>query len=217
MRWLRGVALGLMLAVIALATLTARAVVDGQSEMRASDAAFDQGQLRDSLDHARRAAVLYAPGAPHVGAAYARMIAIAVGAESTGHPRTAEIAWRAIRGAALETRHLWIPRKAELDRANANLARLEAQAQAQARGAPDAKQLHADEKRALADLDRDTAPRGNWVIVLGLGFALAVSGLGIVGLRGVGPGGELLLERSRVGLVLAVVGVVCWLLAVWRA
>lgn len=208
-------ALGLMLAVIALATLTARAVVDGQAEMRASDAAFDAGHLRDSLDHARRAAVLYAPGAPHVRAAYARMIAIAVGAESTGRPRTAEMAWRAVRGAALETRHLWVPERAALTRANANLARLQAQAEAGA--VPDAKQLKADEQRALADLNRDTAPRGSWVIVLGLGFALAATGLGIVAVRGVGPGGELLLERARVGLVIAVVGVVCWVLAVWQA
>ncbi|MEB2311309.1 MAG: hypothetical protein OZ921_13185 [Sorangiineae bacterium] len=218
MRWLRGVALGLMLAVIAFAALTARAVRDGRRELEASDAAFDQGHLREAMDHARRAAVLYAPGAPHVDAAYARLIAIATGAEATGRPRIAEMAWRAVRGAALETRTLVILRRAELERANANLARLAARAQAAAAGGPeDSDRLGADERRALAELGRDTAPRGEWVLVLGLGFVLSALGLGLLGMRAVGPGGELIAERSRAGLVVTLVGVACWLLAVWQA
>ena len=123
-RVLRTIALSLLVIVLALAALTARAMLEGRRELAESDAAFDQGDLHGATEHARRAAVLYAPGAPHVPKAYARLTAIAVGAEAAGDRREAESAWRAIRGAALETRHLWIPERAHLARANEALARL---------------------------------------------------------------------------------------------
>lgn len=211
-RWLRGTALGLSLLVLAVAALTARAVVDGGREMKQSDAAFNRGELRVAIDHARRAAVLYAPGAPHVTRAYARLDAIAVGAEAAGQPETARMAWRAVRAAALETRHVWIPERAQLERANQNLARLEA-----TDGAGGAKATAKAQKRALAELERDSAPAALWVILLFVGFLLSLSGLSVVALRGVTPDGRLVLVKARIGLVLAIVGAACWTIAVWRA
>ncbi len=210
-RWLRGVALALMLFVMAVAALTARAVIDGNRQMRLSDAAFNQGDLRTAIDHARRAAVLYAPGAPHVAQAYERLDAIALGAEAAGQTETARMAWRAVRGAALETRHVWIPERAQLDRANQNLARLEAGSSGAA---------HADQqarKRALAELQRDSAPAAVWVMLLSLGFLLALGGLWLVVVRGVTRDGRLVLSQARLGLILAIVGAACWTIAVWRA
>ncbi len=55
-----------------MAAVTARAVNDGEGQMRRSDAAFNRGDLLESMLHARGAAVMYAPGAPHVARAYAR-------------------------------------------------------------------------------------------------------------------------------------------------
>jgi hypothetical protein len=210
--WLRRVAIFLMLCVLAAAMLTARVVHDGRLEMVASDAAFDRGDVRSATVHARRAAVLYAPGAPHVTPAYQRLIAIAVGAEAAGDMDAARTAWRAVRGAALETRHLWIPRRTELQRANQSLARLQSLAAAAPRGDV-AKTL----QRALGQLERDDAAPAIWVAALMFGFATAALGLGLVGWRGVTPEGRITLAGARIGLLLAVIGAACWTLAAWKA
>jgi len=212
-RWLRGLSLGLLLALLAMAVVTFRAVHDGEEQMRQSDAAFNRGDLLESMLHARSAAVLYAPGAPHVTRAYARLQAIAVGAEAAGQRRTAEAAWRAMRGAALETRHVWVPRAAELARANENLLRLQQQALPDT---PDTDPKAAAE-RARRDLGRDDAPSTTWLGVLIAGFVSAALGLVWVGLRGVTAAGELTLGRAKLGILLSILGAACWTVAVWRA
>jgi hypothetical protein len=243
-RWLRGIALSLMLAVLACAAITARAVGDGEAELRRSDAAFNRGELTAALEHARRAAIDYAPGAPHVARAYARLIAIAVGAEAQGKPHLALAAWRAVRGAELETRHLWIPHRRELERANRSLARLEATpppppdarqitgpltpSAATSAGAPspdasgaaarataaDAQAEHAVEQRLLGELQREQSPDAYWVLALGIGFAAAALGLALVAWRGVSPEGRLTLFHAKLGLVLTALGAACWTIAV---
>ena len=209
--WLRRLAVTLMTLVLAAALLTARVVVDGEQEMRLSDEAFHRGDVRTAVLHARRAAVLYAPGAPHVRPAYDRLVAVALGAEAAGDTNVARTAWRAVRGAALETRHLWITHRAELERADRNLARLQTVPTQSKPGS------EADLKRALSSLGTDDAPHAIWVIVLGLGFACATAGLALVGWRGVTPGGKITLGNAKVGVVLALLGALCWTLAVFRA
>src|SRR5688572_14250308 len=105
--WLRRIALGLLAVVLTLAAVTAKVLADGERHMRASEEAFDSGKLREAIISARRAATLYAPGAPHVDAAYGRLAAVAVGAEAAGQIDVARQSWEAIRSAALESRHVW--------------------------------------------------------------------------------------------------------------
>jgi hypothetical protein len=212
--WLRITALGLLLAVMALAVLTARAVIEGRQQLGESDRAFNAGDLRAATVHARRAAVLYAPGAPHVSEAYVRLNAIALGSEAANNPEMAILAYSAVRGAALETRHLWIPYKAELERANLGLARLEARAQSPLVPAGTPEQI---QERALRALERDDAPRAPWVIALLLGFALSVSGLVVTVLRGFGVDGRLVPAHARLGVALTVIGAACWAIAAWKA
>src|ERR1041385_469444 len=107
--WFRRTALGMLLAVLVLATLTARMIVEGEAELKASDASFDRGDLAEATLHARRAATLYAPGAPHVAAAFERLRAIALGAEASGNVNMARRAWGASRGALLERRNIGAP------------------------------------------------------------------------------------------------------------
>lgn len=164
--------------------------------------------------HARRAAVLYAPGAPHVADAYARLVAIAVGSESAGNVEMAELAWRAVRGAALETRHLWVPHRSELERANQSLARLEARSVASLTPQANVEDIAA---RAKRELERDVEPRTPWVVVLVLGFVLATTGLAFTAVRGVRPDGRLETRAARLGLLLTLVGAICWALAAFRA
>ena len=97
---LRALSLLLMSGLLLLAATTARAITDGARSMTDSDVAFDRGELRTSILHARRAATLYAPGAPHVGHAYERLRAIALGSEASGQPQLAYLAWQAMRSLA---------------------------------------------------------------------------------------------------------------------
>ncbi len=175
--------------------------------MRESDRAFHQGDVRTAAQYARRAAVLYAPGAPHVTRAYARLKAIAAGAEAAGDRALAETAWRSVRGAALETRHLGPAARADLAQANANLARLSADP------ALDREQAQRAEKAALATLAESGSPAVVWTWLAAFGFALAGAGLVLIGWRGVAPDGALVKGGLRMGSALAAIGVACWTLA----
>jgi hypothetical protein len=204
--WLRRVAFALLLAVLMLGVLTARMVKEGEAALSKSDAAFDRGDLREAILFARRAAGLYAPGAPHVTAAFARLRAVAVGAEAAGDGEVARQAWGAIRGAALETRHVTAPHQAELERANSALARL------QTTGA-----APAERTAALARLERDDAPRAPWVGVLGAGFGLFLTGLVVLVARGVSRSGKPSWPAVWVAVALSLAGLLVWTLAVYRA
>jgi hypothetical protein len=198
--------------VLAFAVFSARVILEGESELAASDAAFDRGELAPALDHARRGATLYAPGAPHVQRAYERMVALALGAEAAGQPKLAFLAWQAVRGAALESRHVFVPRRAELERANENLARLEELGRDGAASArPDAR------SRALTRLNADDAPAPAWIAVLGAGFLLALSGLSLFAFRGLSKAGKVSFQRARLGLLLLAIGAACWTLAAYKA
>jgi hypothetical protein len=203
--WLKRAALGMLLGVLTLAALTARMIVEGEAELKSSDAAFDRGDLAEATLHARRAATFYAPGAPHVAAAFERMRAIALGAESQGDVNMARRAWGAVRSAVLETRHFALPHAEELALANANLARLIASSPG------------GDRQTAARLLARDETPRAPWVLVLGLGFLLFASGLILAVRRGVSPSGEMSRKVLVVAGLLALFGVAFWTFAVYRA
>ncbi len=209
---LQRVALVSFVVVLIGAALTARVILEGEAELSASDLAFDRGELEPSLDHARRSATLYAPGAPHVTRAYERLTAIALGAESAGQPKVAFLAWQAVRSAALESRHLWLPRQSELTRANQNLARLEALS----RDANDADRPKT-QTQALTRLNADDVPEPGWIAVLGMGFLLALTGLGLTAFRGLEPSGKISFFKARWGLLLLVIGAACWTVAAYRA
>ena len=211
-RWLPRLSLLLFVLVLIGAVLSLRVILDGESEISASNAAFDRGDLSSALDHARRSATLYAPGAPHVERAYERLYALALGAEAAGQPQLAFLAWQAVRSAALESRHVFIPRASELERANENLARLEALS----RGTDEAARAK-DQAQARIRLARDDAPDPAWIAVLGGGFLLALAGLGLFAFRGLDRSGRVSLRRARVGLFLFALGAACWTLAAYKA
>lgn len=207
--WLRRLALVLLLGVIVFAVTTARVISRGETAMKKSDAAFDAGKLRDAIVEARLAAILYAPGAPHVDAAYERLNAIALGAEATGERAIAEQAWRAVRAAALETRHAWVHRADDLERANRNLARL-------GKG-PGVRDEAGEDKKLTEPLYRDDTPRAGYVLLLAVGFLLTGGGLGLTAARGIRTDGSFSFGQLRWGVALTMVGLACWTIAVYRA
>jgi hypothetical protein len=199
---LRGAALVLMLGVLVLGVLTTHTVLEGQRELERSKLAFDSGELGDAVQHARRAAGYYAPGAPHVDAAYARLRAIAFGSESGGDVETARLAWGAMRSAALETRHAFVSRAAEFEEADRQLRRL-SRGQEAAKG-----------KTPLSPLP---GPDAGWAAVLSLGFLLALAGFGVIGFFAVEPQGRIRVRLALLGAMISLLGAACWTLALYWA
>lgn len=199
------------LVTVGLAVATIRVIVAGDDELAASTAALDAGDPREAIVRARRAAGWYAPGAPHVAVAYARLQALAEGAEEHGHRELALLAWRSIRTAALETRWgTWSPHAVELGRANRSIARLEATEPRVAE--PDPKVL----TEAFQQLARPTGG-GVWSFVLVGGWLCAAVGFALGARRAAAVAGTLDLRAARIPFGLVVVGLVLWLAAVWRA
>jgi hypothetical protein len=191
----------LCLALVIFALATQRMLLRGGEELRASDVAFDAGHLEEAIRHARRAATSYVPGADHVDAAFARLRAVAVGAERARDTLLAQSAWRAMRAAALETRHVWSPRARELEQADSNLRRLAGVASAE----------------APSRLDAARAPHTIWVVALGLGFACAWTGLAGLFWRGMGASGHWVLGRMRLPALVFSLGLLVFGLALARA
>lgn len=199
-RWQHRLSLTVAMALVVFAFATLRTLSRGQDQMRASDVAFNAGQLEQSVRHARRAAISYVPGAGHVEAAYGRLEAIARGAERERQRPLALSAWRAMRAAAFESRHLWLARASELRSASRNLERL----------------MVASPSAPAAEPGR-RGSSGLWVLLLGLGFAAAATGVVLGVSLGVTPRGHIVASRLTWPGLLLVVGIACFGLAVVRA
>ncbi len=197
--------------VAALGAGTTRVVLAGEAEIVASNAALVAHDPHEAVVRARRAAGWYAPGAPHVAVAYARLVALAEAAEQHKQLDLALLAWRGVRSAALETRWVVVPRDAERTRANAEIARL-SKMQSDRDGTV---AVQPAEQREL--LARHEAPRRPWVVALVAAFILQVGGFLWWARRVAGPAGRLRWTQAHYPAALALFGVALWLLALWRA
>lgn len=189
---------------------TLRAVLDGEREIAASDAAFDANDLHASIQHARRAASAYAPGAPHVERGYLRLLAIARGAEATGRPELAVLAWQAQRAAALESASLFQPFPERLDEASRNLSRLQASKLA---AEPD---RAATAQRLFKQAQAQGAAKLPYGSLLGLGLLVAGAGVAWFARSALGQDGKIAWLRGRWGLVTFAVGAALWAVAALR-
>jgi hypothetical protein len=197
----------MLLIVMLTAMLALRMVHDGEEAMDASDTAFNRGDVVTATEFARRAAISYVPGAPHVERAYGRMRAIASGAEAAGDYKLAEIAWQSVRGSALESRYWTTPHRADLEQANRSLARLVA-------GSASRPEQPRVEREAVALLTGEDPRRTLWPLLAGLGFGLVVLGFALLGWRGVAPDGTLVPRVIRLGGLVVAIGAGCWTLAI---
>jgi hypothetical protein len=196
---------------LALGVWTVRVVWAGETELGDSDRALLRGDAHDATVHARRAASWYAPGAPHVHAAYRRLIAIAVAAEERRKHEVALFAWRAVRQAALDTRWFVTPHAADRDRAEREIARIAGIGDHQA-AEPDQAIVAAQ----LAALAKDESPRRAWVIVLCVGL-FTLAGALVIATRQIAAAGRIEWRRGGVALVVAGGGALAWLVALWQA
>ena len=201
--------LAVIVAVLGVATL--RVVVHGEREIELSNQALDRGDAHEAIVRARRAARWYAPGAPHVGVAYVRLVALARAAEENRRDDLALLAWRGVRVAVIETRGLVSPHRDKLDQADIEIARIMAKQPEVA--VPD-ERVRAE---VLAGLKRQRSTHTLWLVALVGGFLLLALGLGLWGRQVGGSGGRLHWSGARAGIVLTILGAALWLVAVWRA
>jgi hypothetical protein len=189
---------------------TLRAVFDGEREVAASDAAFDANDLHGAIEHARRAASAYAPGAPHVERAYARLLAVARGAEASGRPELAMLAYQAQRAAVLESASIVRPFPERLDQANRNLARLSA---SKTSGEPERAEAA---QRLFRQAQAQGSGQSGWGALLAGGLLVSAAGLAWFGLRALRPGGHIEWLRGRWGLLAFAAGATLWAFAAFH-
>ncbi len=157
-----------------LGVATLRAVRAGEEALAAADQALRAGEPGLAIAAAGRAARAYAPGAPHVPAAYQRLIHVARTSEVALERERALLAWREVRQAALETRWLAQPHARELAMANDAIARLSGDDPR----APLAREATSDDVTARARqlLSQDAAARRPAVALLLVGLGLSAAG-----------------------------------------
>jgi hypothetical protein len=211
---MRGV-LVVAIAAAVVAAMATHALVEGQRELSASGTLLAAGDMEQALVRARRSASWYVPGAPHVPLAYERMIGIARVSEGRSDPRTALLAWQAVREAALSSRWLEVPHQQQLGEANAAIARLQAR-RPQPQAAPERSEVER-ERDILLLLNRQEHPYVSWVVVMLAGFGLFSGGLAWFSLRALDEAGQLCWRRVRPALLVTGAGALAWIVALWRA
>jgi hypothetical protein len=199
--------------VAGLGVVVTRVFWDGRAALADGDAAMARGDPAAALVGWRRAARWYAPLAPHVADAYERMEALARAADERDDPALALDAWRAIRSSVLSTRSVYTPYADRLDAANGRIAALMAK-QEVAMGKTDEaarRELH------LGLLLRDESPSVPWTLVALAGFAAWVGGGFWLARRGVTDEDKLERRTAARAAVLIAVGLLVWMLGLYRA
>lgn len=209
-------ALRVVLVVVVVAFgLTARVIVAGELEIAESTRALANGDAREATERARAAALWFAPGAPHVRVAYARLLALAKAAEEHHDLDSALRAYRAVMTASSSTRWITAPHAADAAHAAEAIARIEASLPR-----PNATSLDptpAIEKAQLEALTREIGPRTGWLVALGASFIGLAGGLAWMILRAFDATGRLSLDRARWAAAVAVAGCAGWAVALWYA
>ncbi len=200
-----------LVVVAAAAVITVRALYSGEAQLAASTDALKAGDAHQATVRARRAASWYVPGAPHVGVAYQRLIALAEAAERNQRDDIALLAWRAVRSASQQTRWLITPHARDAARAEREIARLSSVAPGAAVADPDRV------RQQLKLLATHPGPSRLWAVVLLLSFVLALAGLWWWIRKVAASAGQLLWRQARGPTTMTLAALLLWLLAVWRA
>jgi hypothetical protein len=200
--------------VLVVAAVTARVVIAGEQAIASSTVALRAGDPEGAVVQAREAASWYAPGAPHVRVAYARLMAIGREAEARQRTDVALLAYRSVVTASASTRWLVRPHLGDVDQATRAIARIESLgARPPALSTEPAPVMERQQLEALAT---DTSPSRLWVGILVASFVAWVAGLAWVLLR-IDETGRLAWSAARPGLAIAVVGISGYLAALFLA
>ena len=213
--WLRPLLLAVAFVAGASALATARVIYEGEGAILETDAAIRQQDWPAATARARVAAGWYAPGAPHVAAAYARLLHIARTCEANNDLENALPAWRGMRAAAIETEWALQPHEREIELANGAIARLVA-------SAPRPLLAHEEtdpqvERRMRTILARRDTPRAPLIGAIVAGLLLTVAGALGVASRGLSAEGQIRWAAARVPAAIGLVGFALYAAALWLA
>jgi hypothetical protein len=179
-RWLLK---GFAIAAFVLFVVALRVVSSARQELLQAEASLAQGELDAAVVHYRRAARWYAPGSPYHVRALERLMQLAHEAEAKGDVARALHAYRALRGAIMATRSLYVPERARLSAANQHIAVLMAELPPPGMDAGKPKAQLQREHQLL--LERIPGPNVFWTCVLLCGFLCWVSAAFAFSLRAI--------------------------------
>jgi len=190
---------------------TARQIELGRGAVRDADAALARGDLAEAMARARDAAEAAAPGSPYPREGFARLEAIARGAEARADERVAVAAWGAMRAAATAGEAPLTPRGPWTQLADDGLVR------AGSRPLVATAEVHASEaalRAALAGHGEAEIPPAATLTLLGAGalaFFLGIARLAAA-TRNTSP-----LVRERAAMAAALLGGLVYLVVCLRA
>ncbi|MBT8495244.1 MAG: hypothetical protein KJO07_19515 [Deltaproteobacteria bacterium] len=196
-----------------LGIVSVRAVWEGRSALSQGNQASERGDHEEAIRWWRRAARWYLPAAPHIDAAYDNLEALAEAAEERGDVQLALAGWRAIRRSVNATRSFYTPQRDRLTRANEHIAGLMAELDQTRAGKSKAerREFHAEL------LARRVGPAVGWSLLAGLGLLLWVGGGLYFALRGVGADDRIVPPAARLAVIMIAVGLVIWMLGLYKA
>ena len=124
-------------------------------------------------------------------------------------------AWRAIRRSVYATRSFYTPHRDRLERANEHIATLMAELEGPDADPDSNQQARRDFHAEL--LAKEVGPSVGWSLLALLGLLLWVGGGLYFALRGVGADDRLRPPAARLAVVLIALGLVVWMLGLYRA
>ena len=187
---LRILARTLALAGVLLAVIAARVVSSSHGELARAERLMSRDDMDAAILGYRRAARLYAPGNPYSTRALDRLAEIATAAEAEHDTERALAAWRAIRGAILSARSVYVPHRDRLARANDAIAALTA---ASGRGRP-------------ASLDPPERPRVAWTLLALFGWLAWTGGAFVFAVRALDEEDRVIPAAARLWGTVVVLG-----------
>jgi hypothetical protein len=206
----RRLGIAAVVVVAVLGSASVRLVGEGRASLAASDAALAERNFMAAAVHARAAARAYVPWAAHMQRGVLTLGDIAETSERRGDTEAALFAWRALLSAATVTRPFSpVGDKVRAD-AEASIARLSAEMMTRVRA-----ESRGDRARAAESSITTAAvvPKGGWGALLLAGACLWWSAGRRLTSRGWGSDGRLVPKEIRVGVGMALVGLLGWLTA----
>lgn len=160
--------------VVVLVVLSVKVIVSSRAELDRARRAETAGELEVAVTHYRRAARWHLPVQPWADEALDALMAIGEAAEERGDAVLALASYRSAHAAIMSTRHLWVPDRERLHRADERIAHLMATGEVPP---VDARRSEAErEALYLEMLEEDRDPALGWSLLALLGFLLWLAG-----------------------------------------
>jgi hypothetical protein len=201
--WVRPAIRGAAVAGVLLAVLAVRVVSASHTELQRGIQALARGDEHGAILALRRSGRMHAPGNPYSADALSRLMGIGRAAEARADTAQALAAYRAVRGAILASRSIYVPHGELLEQADARIAALSAESRA--RGGR-------TEAIVLAELRAPPRPSLGWTLLLLAGWIAWVVGAFAFAQRALDEEDRLVGRAARVWGTVMVVGFGSWVL-----